>query len=703
MCVTERLFGGRTYSQRGLQCILTRGACALCRDFAGQDLYYVTHQFFLAPQAIYLLVFNLEDTPENNRIHYWLHAIKVHAPKAAVVLVGTHIDKLKEGEAMLYFNSLKPLLADYIDNIKLSAMVSTATGEFVRELVQNVKELSVQQPWYHEQVPRNYLTLQNKIESLRMMCPLPAIHISDLFQVALDCKIAAADFKQATEFLVRMGELVYFGGKRSEISEMAVLDPQWLARTFSHIVSMKHSFVKEGLLNMSALKHVWSAAADPNKLPTGTPYNEDEVRKFLISMFQRFDLLHQLSDTELLVPSLLPAARPRMPVTEQLAIDMFSKRVWHLFRLYQLEFVPSGFFTKWMVRQIRRGWRAVAQYRDGFYLLNKSGTALLSLDVYNDTVRNRSSVITTLLSKERDIAFGDLLVFSESVLDLLQEWVRGLPVDVLLLCPCCLAPSITPDINPLTMAFIDAVMSAGSHTQASVEQAVLAGDARMRCDKCSKDSSMQVLAPDLCLSGMARIPNEAITDLKHIGKGSFAEVYYGKLSNMSVAVKRLYIENKDKKDDDSDNSGSGRASLSTSMSRMSAADTSSASSKGGSGAKGEGSSSLQKTNKRIIAHSELSSVLAEFRREAYLMHSLKHPGLVGLMGITLNPLSLVQEYMELGALDRYLMEPERINKFPVMLRFQFSTDIARALNFLHTFDPRMSMHARVHTPEPVFK
>jgi len=43
-------------------------------DFAGQEVYYATHQFFLSNRAIYLVVFNIMD--ENLcKVDYWLKSI----------------------------------------------------------------------------------------------------------------------------------------------------------------------------------------------------------------------------------------------------------------------------------------------------------------------------------------------------------------------------------------------------------------------------------------------------------------------------------------------------------------------------------------------------------------------------------------------------------------------------------------------------
>lgn len=37
-------------------------------DFAGQEVYYATHSFFLSPQAIYIIVFNMLDDEHANKI-----------------------------------------------------------------------------------------------------------------------------------------------------------------------------------------------------------------------------------------------------------------------------------------------------------------------------------------------------------------------------------------------------------------------------------------------------------------------------------------------------------------------------------------------------------------------------------------------------------------------------------------------------------
>jgi leucine-rich repeat kinase 2 len=64
-------------------------------DFAGQEVYYPTHQFFLSDHCVYLLVWDLRRKEEDSRIGYWLQSIRTRAESASVILVGTHLDDPK--------------------------------------------------------------------------------------------------------------------------------------------------------------------------------------------------------------------------------------------------------------------------------------------------------------------------------------------------------------------------------------------------------------------------------------------------------------------------------------------------------------------------------------------------------------------------------------------------------------------------------
>lgn len=65
-------------------------------DFAGQTVYYNTHQFFLTNRSVYLLVWNVRLGAEHSGLEFWLNSIDCHAPFCPIFIVGTHIDEVKK-------------------------------------------------------------------------------------------------------------------------------------------------------------------------------------------------------------------------------------------------------------------------------------------------------------------------------------------------------------------------------------------------------------------------------------------------------------------------------------------------------------------------------------------------------------------------------------------------------------------------------
>jgi hypothetical protein len=60
-------------------------------DFAGQEIYYATHQFFLSARSLYFLVFNLL-SPVQSHVEFWLQSIRNAAPDSPVFIIGSHAD-----------------------------------------------------------------------------------------------------------------------------------------------------------------------------------------------------------------------------------------------------------------------------------------------------------------------------------------------------------------------------------------------------------------------------------------------------------------------------------------------------------------------------------------------------------------------------------------------------------------------------------
>ncbi|CAM9702113.1 unnamed protein product [Ectocarpus sp. 12 AP-2014] len=72
-------------------------------DFAGQRSYYDTHQMFLTPGALFVLVVDMftytEGHSREDALEQWLDILQARVPGSVVLLVGTHTDLFKDNSA----------------------------------------------------------------------------------------------------------------------------------------------------------------------------------------------------------------------------------------------------------------------------------------------------------------------------------------------------------------------------------------------------------------------------------------------------------------------------------------------------------------------------------------------------------------------------------------------------------------------------
>jgi len=80
-------------------------------DFAGQRTYYTTHQFFLSGKTLNILVFNMTERNDEDLLFWW-HSIQSRSPGANVMMVGTHLDKVKKSHRMQTIKSVSQWISD---------------------------------------------------------------------------------------------------------------------------------------------------------------------------------------------------------------------------------------------------------------------------------------------------------------------------------------------------------------------------------------------------------------------------------------------------------------------------------------------------------------------------------------------------------------------------------------------------------------
>eukprot|EP00005_Dracoamoeba_jomungandri_P000755 CAMPEP_0174256266 /NCGR_PEP_ID=MMETSP0439-20130205/5520_1 /TAXON_ID=0 /ORGANISM="Stereomyxa ramosa, Strain Chinc5" /LENGTH=1755 /DNA_ID=CAMNT_0015338793 /DNA_START=1 /DNA_END=5268 /DNA_ORIENTATION=+ len=410
-------------------------------DFAGQEVYYYTHMFFLSTRGIYLIVFNLEQPEEeNSRIQYWLQSIHTRARGAPVILVGTHLDNKKcTGKYLdnLYANLLQKYSSQF-RNIRFFVALSCTTGKSVDILRKKLCEVAMSLITDEGKKPRSYLTLEEKLRALRAIREdKPIISYEEFAAMAVSSGIprSPSQVGKAANYLHEQGTIVYFNERSSNLRQLVVINCQWLTNVFSDVITLKHNFVKKGFLKKKHLPQIWKP-----------PNYPDNIHEFLVQLLNQFEVVYSLPPEEgvpyeeevILVPCLLPVKNPDF---ENVWPTYPKPGIVSLQRFYEFEFVPFGFFNRMMVRLLRSGWKLEREmtWRGGmFYTAEEYNFKLLvhmkigKKHLLKISLRGEDQNHTDPFIYQK-IVEGSMLLILASIDTLVADWLN---VNVTAIIPC---------------------------------------------------------------------------------------------------------------------------------------------------------------------------------------------------------------------------------------------------------------------------
>eukprot|EP00301_Raphidiophrys_heterophryoidea_P005957 c12444_g1_i2.p1 GENE.c12444_g1_i2~~c12444_g1_i2.p1 ORF type:complete len:2218 (+),score=558.81 c12444_g1_i2:626-7279(+) len=391
-------------------------------DFAGQEVYYTTHALFLSSRAIYLVIWNVRLGWVHSGVEYWLRSIRSHAPSATVIIVGTHCDQVPHPSLP------EDVLKEKFPQIK--AFIGVATGgarlnmDYLRRYVLNS---AVNETYMGEQRPKAWLDLERQLVERRMSQDYMN------WETFMECCQNVAIFdpdtaSQASSFLHDLGAIIHHNdaeARLSGLSDLIILNPQWLADVCRCIITAQESHVDNGVLDHALLPRVWAA------------FKPDLYDK-LLELLQKFELIRRLPNEKKaggstepesilsgrsLVPSLLPEQPP-----PSLDVPKFSHPTGtYTFQSWFFSFLPSGAFARVQVRLQQLSSSALTSWRYGV-LLEKNGHAAL-VQHYPDEMK----VTATVLGPEP----ANLLSIVHFAINGLRESFAGLDFDVYVPCPVC--------------------------------------------------------------------------------------------------------------------------------------------------------------------------------------------------------------------------------------------------------------------------
>ncbi|XP_011270287.1 hypothetical protein CAOG_08676, partial [Capsaspora owczarzaki ATCC 30864] len=340
-------------------------------DFAGQELYLASHQFFLGERTIYLVLFDVCETiSRNSRLAFWLRSLLSRVPNADVILVGTHIDdqSYTPQRQQEQQGNLEELLCFFKNthttfNIRSTVYINarTAAGApTMPELKTAVTQSGRAMPFYNSYVDGRYLQFRDQLRDLAKQMEAdkkpPLLRWSDVVDLGeKHCRLSRIGVDEFMQRLRYQGWVVFHRTEQVDPAsvsktlvqmpandqDLVIINPQWFTTTvLTGVITQRHKWVKKGILaRADLLAHVWRNL-DP------------AVCDQLLVLLQRYELLYPLADAgtteaRYLVPSFLPGGQPE---SSAWSANPHKDEPHEATLVMRTAFMPTGFFSRVIAR-----------------------------------------------------------------------------------------------------------------------------------------------------------------------------------------------------------------------------------------------------------------------------------------------------------------------------------------------------------------
>ncbi|XP_056019782.1 uncharacterized protein LOC125669862 isoform X2 [Ostrea edulis] len=463
-------------------------------DFSGQSIYYTTHQVFLSPRAVYVIVFNLchdlhstrpqsssmEEWSTVEYVDYWLRTIYSHTSQnntssvsnnrlsPPILVVGTHRNSLSSDEV-----EQKRLVEEKFDELRTFMMDKPYTRHLITpfiaiendmvegedaqigELRKLIKEAASEEPYMGEQMPICWLKFEQEIAKLVAKDTTHASH-DQIQELARNVGITDEnEIKIMVNFYHDLGLLIHYGSSGTidnVLRNTVVLQPHWLVNMFRAVVlarpkSEKWSFSKDkwktfeqkGILEDSLVDDIWKKA--------------NMQKTVLLGLMEKFDLLcpaHTQANQRpkyYFVPSRVTSENDS---DKRLYGDNGSNAV---FYINFAGFLPDGLFyrivtrtTKWCIEGSGKEPYSLLKTQARFFLDDEHDFVIemaprkfhrIKMVVIRVSDCSETNDDETANMSPKPNACAKLRNFLESsLLELKESWMRRLSYFTCVECPC---------------------------------------------------------------------------------------------------------------------------------------------------------------------------------------------------------------------------------------------------------------------------
>jgi internalin A len=267
-------------------------------DFGGQEVYRVSHQFFLTRRALYLVVWNARQGQEHDEVEGWLRRIRLRVgPDAQTLVVATHrAERLPE----LDYPHLQQIFPRMLTT--RSFEVDSRTGQGIGELANAISEQAARLTQMGQLISRRWAAAREDI--LACAKTEPQIPYTQFAGICQQRALSEPETRTLAELMHDLGLIIYYAEDEG-LKDIVVLDPEWLTKAISYVLNDETTRQQGGVLDHARLGQIWHGAGgyDPRYHP------------YFLRLMEKFDISYRLEgdETRSLVAQLVPHQRPVLP------------------------------------------------------------------------------------------------------------------------------------------------------------------------------------------------------------------------------------------------------------------------------------------------------------------------------------------------------------------------------------------------------
>ncbi|XP_048886812.1 leucine-rich repeat serine/threonine-protein kinase 1 isoform X1 [Brienomyrus brachyistius] len=682
-------------------------------DVGGPASMSTVNQCFFTDKALYVVIWNLALGEEAvASLQSWLLNIEASAPNSAVIVVGTHLDLIDTKFRIERIATLRAYIlalcrspsgaraSGYPDvTCKHLHEVSCKTSEgldglkrLIFQVACTMKDVSTSSSGHKlvgRLIPRSYLLLQDAViaEQQRRDAEDEVQYLTDLELEKIIEQNPTSDIKDyedlqtAIGFLIETGTLLHFPDTSHGLCKLYFLDAKWLSECLERIINIKssRSVARNGVIR----------AEDLRMLLVGTGFTEQTEEQYF-QFLAKFEIALPVANNSYLLPHLLPP-KPAMD------IHCFRQQTTNTIqRLFKMSFVPAGFWERFIARMLisltEMDLQTFENKRNTKNLRNRNSVIY---SFAGNQQRNRCSTFRVRRSQTIYWKEGLLVTFDGGYLSVESSdlnWKQKKSGGIKIICQSDIRDFsamafITDHVNSLIEQWFPALTASENDGSLLMEQyapcsvcvpAARAGPQEARsgavhlfnmadCVLAAVDKEhvvcpnhpqqpvlLQELVPELFMTDFpARLflENQQLEcsgeEQDILGQGGSGTVIYrAKYRGELVAIKRFHFKK------------CRQLSLAYRTDTM----------------------------MKHLQSVDASRTFSEFRQEASMLHTLQHPCIVALLGISIHPLCFTLQLAPLGSLNSVLEERAKgVRYMPLghMLTFKAAYQIAAGLAYLH--------------------